>query len=1089
MKKIKILLLSIFLKMAAQGPLSPPTPYCWPQYGAGATPCNIPGLSNAPGNWINDFIHSFNTAGATQNIVNNNTGCNAQNFGALAPPTANNGTVNYMYWGCNHYMVASPGQVITSNFQSGNTYPQGCAVFIDWNQDGVFNAANFTGAVPGGERVTWTPGVPGAAVMTAMAPFTIPNVPAGKYRIRVRCVYATSGAVIQPCQMYTFGETEDYDLYIGMIPPGQMTPTVTVNSPTNNPMCTNSSTVISFSVALNTTLNVNTFTYTWTGPNGFNYTAVPASTANPNTPTASPTPTLPATSTVVSGIYTVVVNPGGCPVSQTVQVLVNQTPTINSVSNNGPLCQGNTASFTLNATSSATQQFQWSGPGGLSSTQQNPSFTNILPANSGAYNVTVTNVFANGHVCTATSNINLFVVPVAPLNVTPSFTQCQGTNIMLTANAVGASSYSWTGPSNYTSGIANPTLTMIHPTVHPGNYVVTAYFTNPQTTLVCTSTAVTNVSVVPMNPVTAYGLPFACQGSVYSFSANAAQANGYVWYGPNGYTSNVQADVINSVMPVHSGNYSVTAIFAIGTVSCYTHHSFSLDVVPINSIAVIPYIEICDKEGTIMTANAQGASSYTWNGPNNFSVNTQNAVYQNLNPSWSGIYTVTALFTNGYLNCYNTATTQLNVKPRLYFDLGADKRICFNDNILLQGPAGATGYTWTSSTSYTGNTQNAVIPNANPSNAGIYILTVDLNGCKTYDTVKVDILTPISWTLVPTNKSVCRGDKIEISVGVEGGSQNIAYNWNPPILSGPTGSYQIGNGVNTTVFQVTAYDIACPSYTISHSFSVEVKQPPIPQLELVKNYQCEPMCQVFNSKAGSQASIVMYDFGDNRIYTGDSIEICLPKGTYNLKIYTTGQNGCKGTFTLNGPIVVYPRPGADFHWTPEVPNTSENQVTFIPTVQHGTQISYYWQFVKDAQISVIDTSRLERPSRIYEDNGKFPVMLVATNEYGCVDTVYKVLEILEDMGVYIPNAFTPNGDGLNDVFNVKGIGLKQEKYLMQIFDRWGNLIYQTKDLNKGWDGTVKGVPAQEGVYIYQVRVIGTGNVGKKEFKGHVTLLR
>jgi hypothetical protein len=670
------------------------------------------------------------------------------------------------------------------------------------------------------------------------------------------------------------------------------------------------------------TVNVTGGSYTWQ-PGG------------QNTPSITVTPS-------VTTIYTLSFLHSGCLFVSQTTVNVFSTPTINSITHNGPVCQGTNAVFNLAvSTTTGTQTYQWNGPGGLNSTQQSPTFSNVMPANSGNYSLTVTNNFTTPFVyqCSSSTVVPFHVVGTAPLNVTPSFTQCQGTNIMLTANAVGASSYSWTGPSNFTSGIANPTLTMVHPTVHPGDYTVTAYFTNPQTTLVCTSTAVTNVSVVPMNPVTAYGAPFACQGSVYSFSANAAQANGYVWYGPNGYTSNVQADVINSVMPVHSGNYSVTAIFAIGTVSCYTHHSFSLDVVPINSIAVIPYIEICDREGTIMTANAQGAASYTWNGPNNFSVATQNAVYQNLNPSWSGIYTVTALFTNGYLNCYNSNTTQLNVKPRLYFDLGPDKRICFNDNILLQGPAGATGYTWTSSTSYTGNTQNAVIPNANPSNAGIYILEVDLNGCKTYDTVKVDILTPISWTLVPTNKSVCRGDKIEISVGVEGGSQNIAYNWNPPILSGPTGSFQAGQGVNTTVYQVTAYDIACPSYTISHSFSVEVKQPPMPQLELTKNYQCEPMCQVFNSKVGSQSSIVMYDFGDNRIYTGDSIEICLPKGTYQLKIYTTGQNGCKGTFTLNGPIVVYPKPGADFHWTPEVPNTSENQVTFIPTVQHGTQIS------------------------------------------------------------------------------------------------------------------------------------------------------
>ncbi|MFO0434022.1 MAG: gliding motility-associated C-terminal domain-containing protein, partial [Sphingobacteriaceae bacterium] len=91
--------------------------------------------------------------------------------------------------------------------------------------------------------------------------------------------------------------------------------------------------------------------------------------------------------------------------------------------------------------------------------------------------------------------------------------------------------------------------------------------------------------------------------------------------------------------------------------------------------------------------------------------------------------------------------------------------------------------------------------------------------------------------------------------------------------------------------------------------------------------------------------------------------------------------------------------------------------------------------------------------------------------------------------VYIPNTFTPNDDNINDVFNVHGLGLKTEGYVMEIVDRWGTLVYSTKDINKGWDGTVKGVKATDGVYIYKVRVIGGNGVGKKEFKGHLTLLK
>ena len=202
-----------------------------------------------------------------------------------------------------------------------------------------------------------------------------------------------------------------------------------------------------------------------------------------------------------------------------------------------------------------------------------------------------------------------------------------------------------------------------------------------------------------------------------------------------------------------------------------------------------------------------------------------------------------------------------------------------------------------------------------------------------------------------------------------------------------------------------------------------------------------------------------------------------------------GNNGCKGTYEYTVPITVYPKPGADFTWDPEQPTTANNSVTFKPTTKNGKTFAYEWAFTNSTNVGGIDTSSIKNPTHVYDNNGKFPVMLVVKNEYGCIDSVYKVIIIDEDVAVYIPNTFTPNDDNINDVFNVKGLGLKTEGYTMQIFDRWGTLVYSTRDLNKGWDGTIKGQKAADGVYIYNVRVIGDNGVGKKEFKGHVTLLK
>lgn len=176
-----------------------PAPYCMPTYNAGSIPCNQPNASNNALNYINDFIDSFNTTGATVNITDNNNGCQTQVLGGVQQ--------NYFYKGCPTYLRVTPGQVVTCNFMSGIIFDQGFAVFIDWNQNNVFDLP--------GERVCAVPGLPLAATWCSAA-FTVPAAQAnGTYRMRVRCAYVTSGGLIDPCLLYSFGETQDYNVIIG----------------------------------------------------------------------------------------------------------------------------------------------------------------------------------------------------------------------------------------------------------------------------------------------------------------------------------------------------------------------------------------------------------------------------------------------------------------------------------------------------------------------------------------------------------------------------------------------------------------------------------------------------------------------------------------------------------------------------------------------------------------------------------------------------------------------------------------------------------------------------------------------------------
>lgn len=1030
-----------------------PAPYCMPLYSPFNQPCNQPFASNNPGNSVNDFINSYNTAGATFNIVNNNSGCNAQIL---------SGTMrNYRLWGCQYYMICSPGQVITSNFQSGIIFAQGCAVFVDWNNDGVYNQAAFTGAVPGGERVTQTGITPPAGVFAPMPAWTVPTVPAGTYRMRVRCAYSTSGNFIQPCTQYSYGETEEYYVYVNSSPS-----TMTINLTSNSPVCIGGVVSLNASILLGPgagTCTPNTYTYTWSGP--MNYTSSVLS------------PTFTATNVLQSGVYTLNVTPPngcGCVGTNTIQIWVNPNPST-SITNNGPVCQGSVLNFNNTVTGGGIMTYSWIGPNNFVANTPSISFNPAQPSNTGLYNFTVTSTFTNGGQCKAFSSSSAAVVPVAQVSVIPTYTQCQGTNISLNANVLGANTFTWTGP-NYTSNLQNPILPSITPT-NSGNYSVTATFISPNTTLTCNSTAVSNVSVVPMNPVSITPPQNVCQNTNVSITATALGNPNYVWTSTNGFTGTLPSYTLNA-QPNLNGTYSVAAVFSIGSVSCTTYNSTNLSVVPVNTISVVPQIIVCENDNAALTATAQGAISYTWTGPNNFNVVQPITYFQNLNSSWNGNYIVTVAFTNGNLTCYNTNTTTLIVNPKINFTLTPYTQLCYNSTYNVAGPLGGSSYTWTGPGHYS-NTQNLFIPNVNLSNAGTYTLTVDLNGCKTYGSTNLQVLNPIVWRNAPDNKTICKGDSFTLTAEAGNGSGNYAYNWIPAVgLSSANGNIQIGTGIGTMIYNVTVFDVSCPQYTLNHTFTLNVNHAPIPNFQVNAN-KCEPFCALYDSKV-KDAGFVNYVFNKNRVYPGDSVTICLPAGSYTLETVSTGTNGCRETFKYPDIINVYPTPVANFIWDPQDPNTvSKNKVTFYPTPLN-TNHSYFWEF------NNIDTSNEFTPVKIYEEQNKFPITMVVTTENNCKDTITKVLEIKEEFLLYIPNAFTPNGDGENDVFRPKGSGIKT--YSLIIYDRWGQQIFATNEINKGWDGTFKGKDCQNGVYVYTILAINNLNI-KVEKIGHITLLR
>lgn len=146
-------------------------------------------------------------------------------------------------------------------------------------------------------------------------------------------------------------------------------------------------------------------------------------------------------------------------------------------------------------------------------------------------------------------------------------------------------------------------------------------------------------------------------------------------------------------------------------------------------------------------------------------------------------------------------------------------------------------------------------------------------------------------------------------------------------------------------------------------------------------------------------------------------------------------------------------------------------------------VSYFWNFGDGSEDSVSTESS---PAHNYQEDGTYTVMLITINVEGCADTVYQVLTVYPDFYFYFPNAFSPNGNGRNDVFKGYGVGIK--KYSMRIYDRWGEQLFETTDINVGWDGTFKGGKCPSAVYAVIFDVEGY-HYEIKRYLGSVTIVK
>ena len=248
---------------------------------------------------------------------------------------------------------------------------------------------------------------------------------------------------------------------------------------------------------------------------------------------------------------------------------------------------------------------------------------------------------------------------------------------------------------------------------------------------------------------------------------------------------------------------------------------------------------------------------------------------------------------------------------------------------------------------------------------------------------------------------------------------------------------------------------------------------------------CEPLEVTLTNSSSPAGSNCLWDFGNgNSTFGCNSVTTIYNAGTYDVILSVTTADGCFGTATENNYIVVNELPEAEFTFTPQDLNVDETTVEFNNNSFNAS--SYTWDFGDET-----GTENFIDPTHLYPQvPGQYLVTLWAYNGI-CVDSTQQLIIIDDVIIFYVPNIFTPDHDEFNEGFYpVFTSGYDPFDYQLIIFNRWGEVIFESYDATKGWNGTYsdQGLVA-DGIYIWQIEFKETMSDKRHTHRGHVTVLK
>lgn len=776
----------------------------------------------------------------------------------------------------------------------------------------------------------------------------------------------------------------------------------------------------------------------------------------------------------------VITSVAGPSCTTTLTITVGSSP-LNPVASftNTTVCAGLPTAFTDTSTPGGISGWSWdfNADGTPDDLTQNPSYT--FPA-AGTYPVTL--IITIGP-CNATITQNIIVNPVIPPAITPSGPYCANDAAVNLNGTPAGGTWSGIGITDASLGTFDPAIATV------GNNTITY-----STSGTCGG-SVNAVVAVNGNPLTTVNSSTICVGQTATLTATGGGT--YLW--DTGSTANPL-----SIIPIVTTSYTVTATNGGCTGS-------AISTVIVNPL---PVLNITDPAGVCAPATIDitavavtvgstgaGALSYWSDAAATITLAGPTTI------ATSGTYYIESTTAAG---CIDIAPVIVTINPPPVSNAGADITICTGGlgNLGAVATAGDT-YSWSPVTGLSSSiASNPTVTLINGGVASIltsYTVTTtnSTTGCTSTDVVVVTT-DAVATANAGSAQSVCVGNGITLA-GAIGGSAT-GGTW-----SGGGGTYAPNNTTLNAVYTPSAAEFAAGTVTLTlttndptgpctfASSNVTFTFFPNPVANFIVDVPagCPVHCVQFTdgSSVGGAAAIVAWTwgFGDGSpvtpANTNQNPAHCYNlTGFYDVTLTVTTNNGCSTTLVKPAFIQVYPEPIAEFTPAPNPATILNPTVTLVDgsTTPSGTIIAWWYYFGDGDSINPNVSSPIHTYPGVAAST--YNATLIVQNSYGCFGSVTHPVEIGPEFTFFIPNAFTPNGDGVNDFFFGQGIGIVD--YDLYIFDRWGNVIFHGSDLNEMWNGRANGGDdvAQQDVYVWKVKL--TDVFGKKHnYIGTVTLVK